>query len=175
MGGGSDYWFLGEAWGGLLASMCPGAVLEGYTGYCFTGLSEMVIGGMTGDVLRCRFNGGTEPVGCVVDGEQHFRLEPLMAPPPARGATGELGHLLLRCGISIHAPARGATAKTNKNPQQIQYIYTTLFPHPPHLHRAYVPYSPTASPQKGAKHNRFPVHFRFALTGSWYPQACKCF
>jgi hypothetical protein len=30
--------------------------------------------------LKCKFNGGTRPVGYIIDGEQHFQLDSLTAP-----------------------------------------------------------------------------------------------
>lgn len=35
---------------------------------------------MTDNALKRKFNGGTKPVGYVIDEEQHFQLDPLTAP-----------------------------------------------------------------------------------------------
>ncbi len=43
-------------------------------------LSEKVIRGRTENVLKCKFNGGTLPIGYITDEEQHFQIEPLTAP-----------------------------------------------------------------------------------------------
>lgn len=56
------------------------SVFEGYAEYYSADLSEKVIRGMTDNALKCKFNGGTKPVGYVIDEEQHFQLDPLTAP-----------------------------------------------------------------------------------------------
>ena len=56
------------------------SVLEGYAEYYSADLSEKVIRGMTDNALKCRYNGGTVPVGYVIDDEQHFQIDPLKAP-----------------------------------------------------------------------------------------------
>ena len=56
------------------------SVLEGYAEYYSADLSEKVIRGMTDNALECKFNGGTMPIGYVIDAEQHFRIDPLTAP-----------------------------------------------------------------------------------------------
>jgi hypothetical protein len=56
------------------------SVLEGYAEYYSADLSEKVIRGMTDNALKCKFNGGTRPVGYVIDDEQHFQLDSLTAP-----------------------------------------------------------------------------------------------
>lgn len=56
------------------------SVLEGYAEYYSADLSEKVIRGMTDNALKCKYNGGTLPIGYVIDEEQHFQLDPLTAP-----------------------------------------------------------------------------------------------
>ncbi len=56
------------------------SVLEGYAEYYSADLSEKVIRGMTDNALKCMYNGGTLPVGYVIDEEQHFQINPLTAP-----------------------------------------------------------------------------------------------
>ena len=56
------------------------SVLEGYAEYYSADLSEKVIRGRTENALKCKFNGGTLPIGYVVDEEQHFQIDPLTAP-----------------------------------------------------------------------------------------------
>lgn len=56
------------------------SVFEVYAEYYSADLSEKVIRGMTDNALKCKFNGGTKPVGYVIDEEQHFQLDPLTAP-----------------------------------------------------------------------------------------------
>lgn len=56
------------------------SVLEGYAEYYSADLSEKVIRGMTENALKCKYNGGTLPIGYVIDEEQHFQLDPLTAP-----------------------------------------------------------------------------------------------
>ena len=56
------------------------SVLEGYAEYYSADLSEKVVRGMTDNALKCKYNGGTLPIGYVIDDEQHFQLDPLTAP-----------------------------------------------------------------------------------------------
>ena len=56
------------------------SVLEGYAEYYSADLSEKVIRGMTDNALKCKYNGGTLPIGYVIDDEQHFQLDPLTSP-----------------------------------------------------------------------------------------------
>jgi len=56
------------------------SVLEGYAEYYSADLSEKVIRGMTDNALKCKYNGGTLPLGYVIDDEQHFQIDPLTAP-----------------------------------------------------------------------------------------------
>ena len=43
------------------------SVLEGYVEYYSADLSEKVVRGMTDNVLKCKFNGDTLPIGYVID------------------------------------------------------------------------------------------------------------
>ena len=56
------------------------SVLEGYAEYYSADLSEKVVRGMTDNALKCKFNGGSLPIGYVIDDEQHFQIDPLTAP-----------------------------------------------------------------------------------------------
>jgi DNA invertase Pin-like site-specific DNA recombinase len=56
------------------------SVLEGYAEYYSADLSEKVIRGMTDNAIKCKYNGGTLPIGYVIDEEQHFQINPLTAP-----------------------------------------------------------------------------------------------
>lgn len=56
------------------------SVLEGYAEYYSADLSEKVIRGMTDNALKCKYNGGTLPIGYVIDEDQHFQLDPLTSP-----------------------------------------------------------------------------------------------
>ena len=56
------------------------SVLEGYAEYYSADLSVKVIRGMTDNALKCKYNGGTLPVGYVIDEERHFQINPLTAP-----------------------------------------------------------------------------------------------
>ena len=56
------------------------SVLEGYAEYYSADLSEKVIRGRKENALKCKFNGGTLPIGYVIDEEQHFQIDPLTAP-----------------------------------------------------------------------------------------------
>ena len=56
------------------------SVLEGYAEYYSADLSEKVIRGRKENALKCKFNGGTLPIGYVIDEEQHFQIDPPTAP-----------------------------------------------------------------------------------------------
>ena len=56
------------------------SVLEGYAEYYSADLSEKVIRGMTDNALKCKYNGGTRPLGYIVDDEQRLQIDPLTAP-----------------------------------------------------------------------------------------------
>lgn len=56
------------------------SVLEGYAEYYSADLSEKVIRGRTDNALKCKFNGGTLPIGYIINEEQHFQIDPLTAP-----------------------------------------------------------------------------------------------
>ena len=56
------------------------SVLEGYAEYYSADRSEKVIRGMTDNALKCKYNGGTLPIGYIIDEEQHFQLDPLTSP-----------------------------------------------------------------------------------------------
>ena len=52
------------------------SVLEGYAEYYSADLSEKVIRGMTDNALKCKYNGGTLPVGYIINAEQQFEIDP---------------------------------------------------------------------------------------------------
>lgn len=56
------------------------SVLEGYAEYYSADLSEKVVRGMTDNALKCKYNGGTLPIGYTIDCEQHFQIDPMTAP-----------------------------------------------------------------------------------------------
>ena len=56
------------------------SLLEGYAEFYSAELSEKVGRGMTENALKCKFNGGTVPLGFVIDDEQHFQIDPVAAP-----------------------------------------------------------------------------------------------
>jgi len=56
------------------------SVLEGYAEYYSADLSEKVVRGMTENALKCKYNGGTTPIGYVIDADQCFQIDPLTAP-----------------------------------------------------------------------------------------------
>ena len=56
------------------------SVLEGYAEYYSADLSEKVVRGMTENALKSKYNGGTLPIGYMIDSEQYFQLDPLTAP-----------------------------------------------------------------------------------------------
>ena len=56
------------------------SVLEGYAEYYSADLSEKVVRGMTENTLKGVYNGGTVPFGYVIDENQHYKPDPLLAP-----------------------------------------------------------------------------------------------
>ena len=56
------------------------SLLEGYAEFFSAELSEKVIRGMTENALKCKYNGGSIPLGYMVDTEQHFQVDPVSAP-----------------------------------------------------------------------------------------------
>jgi len=52
-------------------------ILEGMAKYYSVDLSEKVVRGMTDNALKCMFNGGTLPIGYIIDKEQHFQIDPV--------------------------------------------------------------------------------------------------
>ena len=56
------------------------SVLEGYAEYYSADLAEKVHRGMTENALKGKCNGGTRPVGYIIDAEQHFQPDPVTAP-----------------------------------------------------------------------------------------------
>lgn len=53
------------------------AVLEGMAEYYSAELSEKVVRGLTENAYKCKFNGGTLPLGYTIDSEHHFQIDPL--------------------------------------------------------------------------------------------------
>ena len=56
------------------------SMLEGMAEYFSADLAEKVTRGMTENALKCKFNGGTLPLGYQVDEDKHYLLDPLTAP-----------------------------------------------------------------------------------------------
>ena len=56
------------------------SMLEGMAEYYSADLSEKVMRGQTENALKCMYNGGTLPIGYVVDSEQFYQVDPLTAP-----------------------------------------------------------------------------------------------
>ncbi len=53
------------------------SVLEGMAEYYSVELAEKVTRGLTENALKCKFNGGTVPIGYVINKDQHFKIDPL--------------------------------------------------------------------------------------------------
>ena len=56
------------------------SMLTGMAEYYSAELSEKVVRGMTENVLKGKYNGGTIPIGFKVDEEKFFQIDPLKAP-----------------------------------------------------------------------------------------------
>ncbi len=56
------------------------SVLEGMAEYYSAELAEKVIRGQTENALQCRFNGGTIPIGYIINQDHRFEIDPKTAP-----------------------------------------------------------------------------------------------
>ena len=56
------------------------SMLTGMAEYYSAELSEKVVRGMTENVLKRKYNGGTVPIGYVIDENRFFQIDPLKAP-----------------------------------------------------------------------------------------------
>ncbi len=56
------------------------SVLEGMAEYYSADLSEKILRGHKENALKCKYNGGTVPIGYVVDDQKHFAPDPIKAP-----------------------------------------------------------------------------------------------
>lgn len=56
------------------------SLLEGYAEFYSAELAEKVVRGMTENALKCKYNGGSIPMGYVIDSDQHFQIDPVSAP-----------------------------------------------------------------------------------------------
>ena len=56
------------------------SVLEGMAEYYSAELAEKVGRGMTENALKCKFNGGTVPIGYTINKDQLFEVDPVKAP-----------------------------------------------------------------------------------------------
>lgn len=55
-------------------------MLEGMAEYYSAELSEKVVRGLTENALKCKYNGGTLPIGYTIDSNQYFQIDPITAP-----------------------------------------------------------------------------------------------
>ena len=56
------------------------SLLEGMAEYYSAELSVKIVRGLTDNALKCKYNGGTIPIGYTTDSEQFFQIDPLTAP-----------------------------------------------------------------------------------------------
>lgn len=63
---------ISEGSGGIILE----AMLEGYAEYYSAELSEKVIRGLTDNALKCKYNGGTVPMGYYIDEQQYYQIDP---------------------------------------------------------------------------------------------------
>ena len=56
------------------------SMLEGYAEYYSAEFAVKVTRGLTENALKCKYNGGSVALGCVIDDEQHFQINPTLAP-----------------------------------------------------------------------------------------------
>ena len=55
-------------------------VLEGMAEYYSAELAEKVNRGMKENAYKCKYNGGTLPIGYVIDADKHFQTDPISSP-----------------------------------------------------------------------------------------------
>ena len=87
------------------------SLLEGYAEFYSADLSEKVIRGMTDNALKCKYNGGSLPIGYTVDENQFFQIDPVTGPAVleaftryANGATiKEITDLLNEKGVRTNS------------------------------------------------------------------------
>jgi site-specific DNA recombinase len=56
------------------------SMLEGYAEYYSAELAEKINRGLTENALKCKYNGGSVAFGYMIDDEQHFQINPTLAP-----------------------------------------------------------------------------------------------
>lgn len=56
------------------------SVLEGMAEYYSKELGEKTLRGMTENALKCKYNGGSKPLGYIIDEEKHYQIDPNYAP-----------------------------------------------------------------------------------------------
>lgn len=56
------------------------SVLEGMAEYYSAELAEKIVRGMTENALKCKYNGGTIPVGYKISKDKYYEIDPLTAP-----------------------------------------------------------------------------------------------
>ena len=56
------------------------SLLEGYAEFFNVELGEKVVRGMTENALKNKYNGGSPTFGYIIDKEQHFQIDPVIAP-----------------------------------------------------------------------------------------------
>lgn len=56
------------------------SVLEGMAEYYSKELGEKTLRGMTENALKCKYNGGSKPLGYIIDEEKHYQIDPDYAP-----------------------------------------------------------------------------------------------
>ena len=56
------------------------SMLEGMAEYYSAELSEKFLRGLTENAFKCKYNGGTLPIGYTIDENQYFQIDPLTAP-----------------------------------------------------------------------------------------------
>lgn len=56
------------------------SMLEGYAEYYSAELAEKINRGLTENALKCKYNGDSVAFGYMIDDEQHFQINPTLAP-----------------------------------------------------------------------------------------------
>ena len=74
------------------------SMLEGMAEYYSADLAEKVVRGMTENALKCKYNGGTRPIGYVIDSEQEKMAKNRKAPARHKAEDDYLLTTKLFCG-----------------------------------------------------------------------------
>ncbi len=100
------------------------SILEGYAEYYSAELAEKVTRGMTGNALKCQFNGGNIPIGYKITEDKHFELDPEKAPLVLEAFKAYAGGLTIQEAVDM-LNEKGLTT-TRGNPVTFNIVTNML-------------------------------------------------